>query len=158
MIQFSHNFTFGQEKAEINLDVATLPKASQEFLMTYGLRQYLSDGAAVGKDEAESEAERNKLKAGRVLDRVKKLQDGTMSVRGGGTRVTDPIQKIKRDIALEILKKHWRDNGIAAPKGAELTAKVEAFWERNGDKPSVVKILNERIKASQKMDLGELDI
>lgn len=157
MIKFSSTFTFGASSTVAEIDFDTLPQASKEFIINYGLKQYLNDGAAVGKDECESEDERNQLKADRVADRVTKLKDGTMSIRGG-TRVTDPVAKIKRDLALDILKDFWKKNDMKALKGAELTAKIEDFWAKNGDKEQIKKVLAERIAAAQKADMGELDL
>lgn len=159
MITFKNTFAFGGHESAVELDFASLPQAAQEFIVAYGLRQYLNDGAAVAKDECDSEDERNKLKIDRINERVQKLRDGTMSQRGGGTRVTDPIQKIKREIATEILKAYAKANDITMWKGAELTAKIETFWEKNGDKPKIKAELDKRIKAMEALnEMGELDL
>ena len=159
-MRFQKTFSFGTETAQVSIDFTTLPANAQEFIIRYGLTQYLSDGAAIAKDEYPTEAERNTAKAEGVLSRVAKLREGTMSIRGGGTRTVDPVAKVKREVALEILKAHAKANDIKLPKGEELSAKIEKFWQSEKNTKALMPEVEKRLKAMEKTadKLGELDI
>lgn len=157
---FVKTFTFGTESETVNIDFNQLPETAQAFIINYGLTQYLNDGAAVGKDEYETEAERNAAKVAGIRTRADKLRAGTMSVRGGGTRTTDPRQKVMRDVATEILRAYFKSQDMKMPKGEELTQRIEKFWasEKNTAKmmPEVEKRLKDMAKKAD--SLGELEI
>ena len=58
---------------------------------------------------------------------------------------------------------HWKSNDIKRPKGEELAAAIDGFWTRNGEKPPVKKIWEEKLAEFEKTqaltrDMGELDL
>lgn len=156
---YTFKFSFGTNAVEQSFEFDSLPVAAQEFIINYGLKQYLSDGAAVGKEECETEELRNELKASRVNERADKLRQGTMSQRAASSRVVDPQAKIKRELAKELLKAYCKANDLTFWKGQELTDKIESFWAKNGEKPQIKAELAKRIKAAEKAEsFGEIEL
>lgn len=153
---FVKTFTFGAHEVKAEIDFASLPEKSQQFLIEYGLKQYLGDGAAVSKDDGDTEAKRDQLKADGVSDRIKKLWDGTVSQRNG--RVTDPVARAKRDLAVEMHKVHCKQTDTKPLKGDELASWIERFYAKNGTNPKIQAEIEKRVKAMAKLELGEIDL
>lgn len=148
---------------ECNVDVNSLPAESVAFLLNYGIGQYLQDGAAVSlKDEAgnkrtDLDTIAAEKKAG-VEQRLENILKGEFK-RSGGTRVTDPVAKVKRDMALEYLRPAYKNAGKELPKGQELAAKVNAFWASEKNQKALGKELEKRINAlSTKVEGIEIEI
>lgn len=88
-------------KHPVTIDWDALPDASQEFVIRYGLKQYLADGMAGAEDEAEA-------KAG-VAERKRKLIEADFSrTRGEGSDKPDTVDtralKLARAFIREKLK------------------------------------------------------
>lgn len=95
--------------ARINRDVAVnwddIPNASRDFVINYGLKQLFNDSIVSGK----TDGERNGL----LGKKLSKLMDGTLSVREGGTRESDPIAKELTRLAT--LKTAAKFKGVKKP-------------------------------------------
>lgn len=112
----------------VSIDFDALPEASQSFIVSYGLKQYLADGMAGAESEADA-------KAG-VEARVAKLQSGDLSrARGEGTAKADTVEgralKLARDAIRASLK--------AANQTADKELIAEAAKEFVKTDPSFMK-------------------
>jgi len=115
-----HGFVFKATVADTFWD--ELPKASQDYLKAYGLRQALSDSIASAKTESEAK--------GLFDKRVDKLKAGTMSIREVGPR--DPFEEeCKRLAAVRV------DNALKA-KGLKKPDNYKALVEQVRSKHAAV--------------------
>lgn len=86
------------------VDFDALPAKSKDFVINYGLKQLLNDSIVSG----ETDSERNGL-----LDKkLDKLFEGTLDVREGGTRESDPLARAITRIATGKTAEHFRKLGI----------------------------------------------
>lgn len=70
----------------LNIDFATLPEASQKYIIQYGLKQCLNDSHSAFKDVEEAK--------GQVEAKLEALQNGTVTLRATSTaRIVDPVEK-----------------------------------------------------------------
>lgn len=87
-----------------SIDFDALPEASKSFVIVYGLKQLLNDSIVSG----ESNEERNGL-----LDKkLDKLFEGTLSIRDGGTRESDPLARAITRLATSKTADHFKKLGV----------------------------------------------
>lgn len=87
-----------------SIDFDALPEASKSFVIAYGLKQLLNDSIVSG----ESNEERNGL-----LDKkLDKLFEGTLSIREGGTRESDPLARAITRLATGKTADHFKKLGV----------------------------------------------
>lgn len=118
----------------VALDTDTLPEVSRTFLMEYGLRQYVQDGAAVSKTflsgdrkgEAKTDVEIAQEKREGVLERVDNLQKGEFTRRGPGTPKLSPEEKHRAEIVETKLRDAAKATGKAVP--AKTGPKADKAW------------------------------
>lgn len=125
MTKFEQTFAYGSHKVEVAIDFDSLPQESKDFIISYGLKQYLNDGAAVAKD---IEGDRNELKADGVQKRLTKLLEGTVKERASGPR-GDQEARDRKEIAVAYIKARAQAKGASMPKGDDLAKMIETLWE-----------------------------
>jgi len=108
-------------------DAFGVPVASIEYLLQYGHKQSLQDAAAQPASEASKESDATPESIASAIDgamskRLDAIVAGTVAVRGGGVRVTDPFESMVRAVIDEILAKSAKKSGKKLPKGDELIA------------------------------------
>jgi hypothetical protein len=128
----------------VNLEWDSLPIESREFIINYGLKQYLQDGAAVSKTftdkarlgEAKTVTEMDAEKAAGVESRIGKLKAGTVGERTRKSEPVDPIEKEMCRIVVERLRAKAKATGAKLPKAGtdEMEALIVAALEAHGDK------------------------
>lgn len=122
-----------------SIDFDALPNASKDFVIVYGLKQLLNDSIVSG----ESDDERNGL-----LDKkLDKLLEGTLSIRDGGTRETDPVAVELTKLATTKTRAEFK--GTKKPDPAAWAAsmvkwrantKLQAMAKRNAEELAEISI------------------
>lgn len=139
--------TSGQHEVKIDFDA--LPDASKEFIVRYGLKQYLADGMAGASNVVEAEAG--------VTSRVAKLKSGDLSrVRGEGKTAVDSteqraIKLAKAAIRAAIKAKNGSATKEAIDEAAKKLVTTQPKWLTDAKKQ-----LEMEAKSGEDMDLGEL--
>lgn len=102
----------------VEVDFTTLPQASQDFLVAYGIKQYLADGVA----GAESDQDFNEG----VAARLAKMKDGTVGVRGSGEGKgpTDSVEVLARQLARQAINAALKAQGIDKPEAEAMNAAI----------------------------------
>lgn len=150
----------------------TLPEASQRFIIEYGIRQYLQDGAAVSKTflsgdrkgETKTEAEIAEEKAEGVRERLENLRQGEFTRRSAAGPKMTPEEKERDRIVMDRLTKAVKAMGKAMPKATgkdanpALLAQLKArYYEKN--KAAIDKEVARRMKDAEKVeDLSDLGL
>jgi len=112
----------GQHTVEI--DFAALPEASQAFVVTYGLKQYLADGAAGAENH-------DQLVEG-VNARVEKLLSGDLSrARGEGKVAVDSETGRALKLAKDAIRLKAKAAKVTLPK-EKVAAMAETLVEKDG--------------------------
>jgi hypothetical protein len=147
----------------VSVDVEALPAPSVQFIMEYGLRQYIQDGAAVskvftdkdrkGQEKTDDEIATEKREG--VEERVANLLSGEFTRRGPAQPKLSPEERHREDYVNSLLA------GIAKATGKKLPTKTgknadperlkklqDAVYARNKD--SIDKEVARRIKADAK--------
>lgn len=113
----------------VHVDFADLPAASQAFVIEYGLRQYIQDGAAVSKKDADGnarpDAEIAAEKADGVRARLENLAKGEFTRRNAAERLS-PEEKERDAIVFAALS--------AAAKATNVTLPTKTGKNANPDK------------------------
>jgi hypothetical protein len=153
------------------VDFATLPEASQAFVIEYGIRQYLNDGAAVSKlftdkerkgmvKDAETIATE---KFEGVTERLENLRSGEFTRRGSGAPKMTPEERERASIVQARLDAMAKAVGKPLPKktgkdaNPELLAKMhEAMYAKHKD--AIDKEVSRRLKAAKTEDSDVTDI
>lgn len=162
------NFKFGSHIVEDQVDFNSLPASSIEFLLTYGLKQYLADGAAVPKDAAESEDERDALKREGVRRRILKIKEGTCAIRETKAKEpADPAAKHKAAVLMEMASAIAKAKGKPLPtrtgKKAEperldaILAAIYAKRQAEVDKLVAKRVADDAKLSTQLGDMTEVD-
>jgi hypothetical protein len=106
------NMTLAVTIAALNrsesIETSDLPDASIEFLLNYGAKQLLNDSHVSGESAAE--------KAALVDKKLKKLYDGTLSIRDSnrGDALATEIKRLARKLAGDWFRKNGiKDKDIA---------------------------------------------
>lgn len=110
-----------------------LPRESLAFLLQYGFKQYLADGAAVSKDDEDgnpkSEEEMLAEKLAGIAKRLSNVESGDFS----RTSTRDPFESELRRVVVAALKKAFKaakDPKKVWPEGKEKRADREALIAR----------------------------
>jgi hypothetical protein len=150
---------------------ADLPEESQRFVVEYGIRQYLNDGAAVSKlhtDKerrgiAKTELEILNEKQDGVTERLANLQSGEFTRRGTGAAKMTPEEKERYSIVQARLDAMAKATGKVLPKktgkdaNPELLQKLhEAMYTKHKD--AIDKEVSRRLKAARTEDSDVTDI
>jgi hypothetical protein len=132
----------------------------RSFLLDYGLKQYLSDGAAVPQ-AAGDDTTRNELKAGGVKSRITKVLAGECAIRANSAEPKDPAERHRQAVIMEILRSIADAKGVKLPKRTgpkadpeRLDAMMKKVYEAKRD--IIEKEVAKRM--ASKMDLGEIDL
>ena len=151
------------------VDFTTLPEASQAFVIEYGLRQYIQDGAAVSKlfasgerkGEAKSEAEIAEEKAEGVRERLANLQSGDFTRRGTAAPKMSPEERYRDQIVTDRLEKAVKALGKRLPTKTGKNADPEglakmkaAYYAKHKD--SIDKEVNRRLREDAKAEPEDL--
>ena|SRR5215207_6139844 len=146
------------------VDFATLPEASQSFVIEYGLRQYLQDGAAVSKlflsgdrkGEAKTADEIAAEKAEGVTERLANLASGEFTRRGSAERLS-PEESRRVAYIEEVIRSAAAKARVKLPtKKADAswwTDKVAAYYEKNR-----VAVDKEMARQSREVEKIEVDL
>jgi hypothetical protein len=133
-----------------------LPQASVEFLLAYGYRQYLADGAAVAKEDKDGNVrdqdEIDALKVSGVEKRWDNVQIGTFPA-GGGQR--DPFTTELNRVAREAFAGAVKATGKTLPKDKETKREMlRRFTEKNYGKLERIA----RDNLARKADLDPFEV
>jgi hypothetical protein len=157
----------------VSVDTTQLPEASVAFIMEYGLRQYIQDGAAVSKvftdkerkGQAKTDDEIATEKAEGVKERVENLLSGEFTRRGPAAAKMTPEEKERDAIIMAKLTERAKALGKNLPaktgKNAnpeQLAALKTAMY--NAKKAEIDKEVERRLRDAAKAakeDLTELD-
>ncbi len=143
-----------------SVDFATLPEASQRFIVEYGLRQYLNDGAAASLRDREGNPKTAEAlaeeKAEGVRDRLAKLASGEFTRRAAAKQAVDPAERERNAIIREKLEAAARAVGKKLPKAGtpEQVALFQAMYEKN--KVAIDKEVKRRLAVGADLDLSVL--
>jgi hypothetical protein len=111
----------GQTAVEI--DWENLPQASREFIVAYGLKQYLADGAAGAQSHDE-------LVQG-VAERVRKLETADFQRKGSGAERGDTETTLALKFAREAIRAACKAQNMAAPAKEKLAEMAKGLIESN---------------------------
>ena len=99
-----YSITLGKLNRVVEIDESKMPMQSKDFVTNYGLKQLLNDSFVSG----ESDEERNDL----VNRKIEKLYAGTLSIRDGGTRESDPLAREITKLATAKTAEHFKKKGV----------------------------------------------
>lgn len=154
----------------VDIDFATLPEASQAFVIEYGLKQYIQDGAAVSKTftdkdrkgQAKTEAEIEAEKREGVEERLANLVSGEFSRRGPAAPKRTPEERHRDEIVQEALERIAKATGKTLPKKTGKTANPEllakfhaAYYAKNA--AAIDKEVARRVRAGAPVEDFDLD-
>lgn len=162
----AHQFTANIATVPVAIDFSALPEASQLFVVEYGLKQYIQDGAAVSKKDSDgnekSEQDIANEKREGVEERVANLQAGEFTRRSTAVKLT-PEEKHRNDVVMDGLRKAAAAVGKPLPTRTGKKAEPEkldrmiAGWYAK-HQVEIDKEVARRMKASEKaIDLTGLD-
>lgn len=145
-----------------------VPATAVEYLLQYGFKQSLQDAAAQPASEAKAEAESkdgatpesiSKAVAdaidGAMGKRLDAIKSGSVAMRGGGGRVTDPFESMVRTVIDEIIAAASKAKGKKFPKGDKLVALRAEVRAKAKDK--VESEAKTRLEAKSPVDV-EIDV
>jgi hypothetical protein len=117
---------------ELLAECFEIPAKSVEYLLIYGLKQSLQDSAAQPASEAKASGDDVMTAVHAAMaKRLDAIKSGTVGVRVGGGRVSDPFESAVRDVIDEMLRKAAKSKGKKLPKGDELVALRAKVREAN---------------------------
>lgn len=85
-------------------DESTVPASATAFLLNYGYKQWLNDGAAIDRKKVPDAAEARVLATKRVHDRVNCIRSGDMPAPRGEA---DPATSEMRKVVAALLASGW---------------------------------------------------
>lgn len=154
------------------VDTDSLPAASVAFILEYGLKQYLQDGAAVSKlflsgdrkGEAKSEDEIAEEKAEGVKERLQNLASGEFTRRNTAGPKATPEERERDNIIMARLQAAVKAMGKRLPTATGKNADPEylaqlkaAYYAKN--KAAIDKEVARRMKdANVVEDLSDLGL
>lgn len=155
----------------VNIDTSSLPEESLAFVLEYGLKQYIADGAAVSKafisgdrkGELKTDDEIAAEKQDGVLERIENLQTGEFVRRGPAAAKLTPEER-EREAVIMVELAAWakaKDSKLPTKTGKkanpELLAKMVAKWYEM-HKVDIDKEVARRLKFNTKtVDTTEMD-
>lgn len=121
----------------VRLDLNALRPESVAFLLTYGVKQYVQDGAAVSKlhasgerkGEAKTDDEIAAEKADGVRERLANIEAGTFATRGPAEPKMTPEEKHRAAYIEEIIKGAAAASKTATPPRTGKNAD-KAWWDK----------------------------
>lgn len=155
----------------VNIDFDTLPIESRVFVIEYGLKQYIADGAAVSKEFQSGERKGEKKTADEIAaektegvqERIENLMSGEFTRRGPGAAKLTPEER-ERDSIIMAQLAAWakaRNSKLPTKTGKkadpELLEKLVAKWyEKN--QTAIDKEVARRMKDAAKVqDMTDMD-
>jgi hypothetical protein len=155
----------------VNLTYEELPTASREFVIEYGLRQYIQDGAAVSKTFTDKERKGQEKtadeiaaeKAEGVKERIENLLSGEFNRRGPAAARQTPEERERESVIMAALQAAAKAANIKLPtktgKNADpdkLAGLVKNYYAKY--QAQVDKEVARRMKAAPTVDLNELGL
>ena len=136
-------------------ETADLPTASVEFLLNYGYRQYLADGAAVAKLDKDGNVrdkdEITDLKTTGVERRFDNVKVGSFPAGGG---IRDPLASEIRRVTWKLLKSAAKAQNRKLPTDKDERREMfERFGARNADR--IVTLATDNLARAK--ELGAID-
>lgn len=101
-----HSIRIGKLNHDVAINDEKMPMQSKDFVFNYGLKQLLNDSFVSG----ETDEERHNL----LERKVEKLYAGTLSIRDGGTRESDPLAREITKLATGKTSEHFKKKGVKA--------------------------------------------
>lgn len=129
------------------IDWDKLPQASKDFIVRYGLKQYLADGTVKAETQAQY--------AEAISARVKKLNDADFSRTVGQSGPTDDPETEGRRLAHNDVLDFMKENGIKADKDAVKKASEAQFTAKRDDYVARGEAAIKARKASAKAIVGD---
>jgi hypothetical protein len=145
------NITVSKTNQQFNIDFEALPKASQDYVIQYGLKQCLNDCHSAFKDVDHAKAQ--------VEMKVEALRSGTVSLRAIGERI-DPVTKAVNDRLITLVAtaaKMTRKNLIAKLKASGQSIR-EYVAKQNGGEAMIAKFTKEEEASRKKLAAVEFDV
>ena len=109
-----------------SVELADIPPESVAFLLSYGFKQYVADGAAVSKQDPDgndrSDAEIEELKLDGIAKRMENIRAGDFT----RTASRDPFDVEVRRVAMDFLKARAKAQKIKWPVGKANTPAGDA--------------------------------
>lgn len=128
--------TIGKTGAAHEIDFAALPETSQQFIITYGLKQLLNDAHASITPKAYKPEDFDGLSFAEAVnaaveEKLNRLFEGTLAIRAGTREPSDPRAKIIHQLAKDALREALKAKGlnfkaIGEEKVSELVAGLAA--------------------------------
>lgn len=142
--------TTGQHPASI--DWEKLPEASRDFVIRYGLKQYLADGMAGAENVADA--------ATGVAARVAKLLSGDLTrTRGEAKEATDTVGGRATKLVKAAIRTTMKAKDVKASKEAVAEAAKKLLADEAKAKPWLAKAqkqLDDEAKMADDLDIGDL--
>jgi hypothetical protein len=150
----------------VNLDLATIKPESRDFLLMYGAKQYVQDGAAVSKlhtkkelkGTPKTEEEIDLEKREGVEERVANILSGEFTVRGPAEPKMSPEERERNAVLVKMITDAAAKSKTATPPRSGKNAD-KAWWDKmtaqvyDKYKASVDKEVARRLKADEKIEI-----
>lgn len=154
-----------------NVNFDDLPEESRSFVIEYGLRQYIQDGAAVSKTftdkerkgQVKTDDEIAAEKQDGVLERLENLKSGEFTRRGVGEAKMTPEERERSNVIMAALTAAAKAANVKLPKKtgkdadpdklAQIVANYYAKYQGDVDKE-----VARRLKAQKPLDLSEIGL
>ena len=135
----------------VTVDWENLPEPSRSFIIRYGLKQYLADGAAGAANHDEL--------VGGVDARMTKLANADFQrTRGDGSAKLDTEERIALRLAKEMIRAKLKANKLEAPKEKVEAAAVALLAkdtdEAKGIKAEAKRQMTAKAKLAEASDAG----
>lgn len=139
--------TTGQHPVKVDFDA--LPETSKDFVIRYGLKQYLADGMAGAENVATA-------KAG-VEARVAKLESGDLSrSRGEGKEAPDTVETRAIKLAKAAIRANAKAKNIKPTKEQVADAAAKLVAKDDSWKAKAKEQLDTEAKMAQSSDMDDL--
>lgn len=135
----------------LEIDFKTLPEATKQYVIQYGLKQCLNDAHSAFKDVAEAK--------GQVEAKLEALQNGSVTLRATAERV-DPIVKEVNEKLINLVvqsAKIRRKDLLASLKVKGLTIR-DFIMKQNGGEATIAKFTKEAEAARKKLASFDFEI
>lgn len=130
---------------EVAIDFDALPDASKDFVIKYGLKQYLADGVAGAESQADFDAG--------VQEREAKLLSGDLTrAKGEGKGPIDNVATLAKKLAREEVERAAKEQNFKFADKDQKAAVVEQYLEANRER--LTEEAEAEIKARKKTAKG----